>query len=132
MIDYSKYLFLSHDYNDVNCVSLLTAFFRQEFAINISLPEYPRSKRWMLKFTTADIDNWAKDNAKKIVLTEADNYCILVFKSKTGNQLIHFGLYIKPNKILHVEEGKASRIDILSDYWIEHLYGVYKLNELVH
>lgn len=85
----------------------------------------------MRYFTTYAIDNWAVNNAKKISLTKSHNYDLMIFKSKRSKQLTHFGLYIKPNKMLHVEEGKTSRIDTLSDYWLEQLYGIYRHNDLV-
>lgn len=126
-----EYIGLKHNYNNINCISLITNFYKKQLNIKIALPEYPKSRRWMCYFTTNEIDSWAFNNASKISLTNAQNFNILVFKAANNNRLIHFGMYIKPNKMLHVEEGNTSRIDVLSDYWLKHLYGVYKHNELV-
>lgn len=131
MTDLTSYLFLQHDYDNINCATLITTLYKQEFDIDIKLPEYPKSISWMRKFTTKAIDSWALNNAKKVSLTNSINFDLIVMKSLKSDQLTHFGLYIKPNKMLHVEEGKSSRIDILSDDWIKQIYGIYRHNDLV-
>ena len=131
MIDLTPYLFLPHSYGELDCIKLLTLFYEQEFGINNMLPTYSYSRKWMKEFSTYNIDAWATNNAKKIPLTDAENFDIMIYKARNGQQLIHFGLYIKPNKMLHVEEGETSRIDTLSSYWMDRLYGIYRLNDLV-
>ena len=85
----------------------------------------------MKKYTVEFLDEWASKYGKKVSLTDAKNYDLISFKSKKSNLLIHFGLYIKPNKMLHVEEGNTSRVDTLSDYWMEHLHAIYRHDKMV-
>ena len=85
----------------------------------------------MKDFTTTSFDERAAKYGTKVPLTDAKNYDLIVFKSKKSNLLIHFGLYLLPSRMLHVEEGSTSRVDTLSDYWLEHLHGVYRHDSLV-
>ena len=83
------------------------------------------------QFTTEFLDEWAAKYGKKVSLTDAKNYDLISFKSKKSNLLIHFGLYLIPNRMLHVEEGKASQVEQLSDYWLQHLHAIYRHDKLV-
>jgi cell wall-associated NlpC family hydrolase len=126
-----NYLFLPHSYGDIDCASLISLYYKQELNIDLNLPEYPHSKSWMRVFSTDYLDNWAISNAHKICLTDAQNFDLISFKAKSSNALIHFGMYIKPNKMLHIEEGSTSRVDTLDDYWLSRLHAIYRHNELV-
>lgn len=128
-IDLSKYLGLKHQYGTTDCITLVRNFYEQEFFIKINIPEYVHNRRWMKQFTIQDIDYWAKQCAKKVSLTEAKNYDLIIFKS--GSYIIHFGIFIMPNRILHIEEAKTSCVECLSDYWITRIHGIYRHNELV-
>jgi cell wall-associated NlpC family hydrolase len=59
------------------------------------------------------------------------NYDVIAFKSRKTNLIIHFGIYLTPNKLLHIEHEGVSRIDNLSSYWIDYIHGIYRHNELV-
>ena len=37
----------------------------------------------------------------------------------------------EPNRMLHVEEGKTSQVEQLSDYWLGHLHAIYRHDKLV-
>jgi cell wall-associated NlpC family hydrolase len=126
-----KYLFLQHNYDDINCVTLIQQFYKEELGLELVIPEYEKSRRWSAFFTTESVDSWAKNNAKKVELTEAKNYDLIIFKSRNSNKLTHFAMYIESNRMLHVEENSTSKIEILSDYWLQQLYGVYRHAALV-
>lgn len=127
---FEKYLFLPHSYTDLNCVSLIQRFYSCELKIDLLLPEYEKSRRWSAFFTTNSVDDWASNNAKKVNLQYAKNYDLMIFKSK-NNKLTHFAMYVETNRMLHTEEGSFSKIELLSDYWIQQLYGVYRYEALV-
>ena len=41
----------------------------------------------------------------KVKLTDAKNYDVMVFKSEKYELATHFGMYLMPSKLLHIEEG---------------------------
>jgi cell wall-associated NlpC family hydrolase len=127
----TSYLGIKHCYGSYDCITLVQNFYEQELGCSFNLPAYPTSRLWMKEYTTDFLDEWASKYGKKVSLTEAQNYDLISFKSKKSNLLIHFGLYIKPNKMLHVEEGNTSRVDTLSDYWMEHLHAIYRHDKMV-
>lgn len=113
----------------MDCILLVRTFYQEELGIDFILPEYSFSKRWILDFRVERFEKEIKGIAKKIPLTSAGNYDLLVFKHK--DYIMHFGIFLKPNRMLHIEEGRTSSIDTLSDYWMESLHGVYRHNDLV-
>jgi len=129
MID--RYLGIKHDYGKYDCVTLVQQFYEQELGCSFNLPAYPHSRLWMKQYTVDFLDEWASKYGKKVSLTDAQNYDLISFKSKKSNLLIHFGLYLKPNRMLHVEEGKTSQVEQLSDYWLQHLHAIYRHDKLV-
>jgi cell wall-associated NlpC family hydrolase len=126
-----KYIGHKHQYGIFDCIILVQQFYKNELGVSFDLPPYPHSAQWMKEFTTTSFDERAAKYGTKVPLTGAKNYDLIVFKSEKSELLIHFGIYIMPNKMLHVEEGMTSRIDTLSDYWLSHLYAVYRHDSLV-
>lgn len=125
-----NYIGLEHDYGSVDCITLIKSFYERELSISFTLPVYTRSKRWMLDFSEDELNCWISAYAIKTSLTAAKNYDLIAFKSK-NNRIIHFGMFLAPNSMLHVEEGSVSKIDRLSDYWINSIYAVYRHEQLV-
>lgn len=126
-----KYIGHKHEYGKFDCIILVQNFYATELGVSFDLPPYPHSKSWMKNFTTASFDERAAKYGTKVPLTAAKNYDLMVFKSEKSELLIHFGLYIMPNQMLHVEEKGTSRVELLSDYWLEHLHAVYRHDSLV-
>ena len=126
-----KYLSLKHEYGKVDCIELIRQFYKDELNIVFNLPTYPKSREWLKHFSTDSVDGWASTCAIKVELTEAQNYDVMVFRSEKSNLVIHFGMYLMPSKMLHVEEGGFSCIQSLSQYWVDRLHAVYRHNELV-
>ena len=126
-----KYIGHKHEYGKFDCIILVQQFYATELGVSFDLPPYPHSSSWMKHFTTVSFDSRAAKYGTKVPLTAAKNYDLMVFKSDKSELLIHFGIYIMPNQILHVEEQRTSRIDMLSDYWVERLYAVYRHDSLV-
>tara|TARA_R110001592_G_scaffold31447_7_gene110829 strand:- start:117 stop:509 length:393 start_codon:yes stop_codon:yes gene_type:complete len=126
-----KYLGLYHSYEDINCITLIKNFYFLELNLQFSLPDYPVSRHWIKQFTTTSIDSWAAQCAKKVSLTNAKDYDVIAFKSEKTNLVIHFGMYLMPSKMLHIEEGGISRVETLSDYWIESIHSIYRHDSLV-
>jgi cell wall-associated NlpC family hydrolase len=131
VLDIQPYLGIPHIYGTYDCVTLVQHFYERELGCSFELPAYPHSRMWMKQYTTDFLDEWAAKYGKKVSLTEAQNYDLISFKSSKTNLLIHFGLYLKPNRMLHVEEGTRSRVDHLSDYWLRHLHAIYRHDKLV-
>ena len=122
---------LSHSYDTINCITLIKNFYYMKLNLEFSLPEYPHSKLWIKEFTTTSIDNWAAQCAKKVSLTNAKDYDVIAFKSEKTNLVIHFGMYLMPSKMLHIEEGGISCVETLSDYWVESIHSIYRHDSLV-
>ena len=131
MPDILKYLGIPHTYGVFDCITLVKSFYEQELNCSFALPSYEHSRAWMKQYTTNLFEERASQYGKKVSLTDAQNYDLIIFKSRKSNLLIHFGLYLKPNSMLHVEEGASSRVESLSDYWLQHLYAVYRHDKMV-
>jgi cell wall-associated NlpC family hydrolase len=126
-----NYIGITHAYGKYDCITLVQQFYERELGCSFNIPIYNHSRLWMKQYTADFLDEWAYKYGKKVSLTDAQNYDLISFKSKNSNLLIHFGLYIKPNRMLHVEEGKTSRVDQLSDYWLQHLHAIYRHDKMV-
>ena len=126
-----KYLGLYHSYEDINCITLIKNFYFLELNLQFSLPDYPVSRHWIKQFTTTSIDSWAAQCAKKVSLTNAKDYDVIAFKSEKTNLVTHFGMYLMPSKMLHIEEGGISCVETLSDYWVESIHSIYRHDSLV-
>jgi cell wall-associated NlpC family hydrolase len=125
------YLGQKHVYGEIDCIELIRSFYSRDLKIDFSLPTYPKSREWMRYFTVDNVDKWASTCSIKVQLTEAKNYDVMVFKSEKSNLVIHFGMYLMPSKMFHIEEGGFSCVQTLSDYWISKLHTIYRHNELV-
>lgn len=126
-----KYIGHKHSYGHFDCIILVQQFYTTELGVSFDLPPYSHSRAWMREFTTDSFDERASKYGTKVPLTGAKNYDLMVFKSDKSDLLIHFGIYLMPSRMLHVEEGSTSRIDNLSDYWLNHLHAVYRHDNLV-
>lgn len=125
------YLGKKHEYGKTDCIELIRSFYANDLGINFSLPTYPKSRDWMKHFTTNSVDDWASTCSIKVQLTAAKNYDVMVFKSDRSNLIIHFGMYLMPSRMLHIEEGGSSCVQMLSNYWVDRLHAIYRHNELV-
>ena len=130
-----NYLGQRHSYAGVNCITIISAFYENELKINVFKKLFDTIKkdnknittrRWMKEITLENIDNWAATCARKVSLTNAQNYDVIVFRSLRGENPIHFGLYINYMRMFHLEEGAHSMITSLDNYWRERLYAVYR------
>ena len=126
-----NYIGLRHSYECVNCITIIKDFYLKKLNLEFSLPDYPLSKHWIKEFTTTSIDNWAAQCAKKVSLTNAKDYDVIAFKSEKTNLVTHFGMYLMPSKMLHIEEGGISCVETLSDYWVESIHSIYRHDSLV-
>lgn len=126
-----KYIGYRHSYGTLDCIKLLEWYYYEELGIKLLIPSYSTSRVWMKEFTTDFIDTWAAKYTEKIVLTAARNYDLIVFKASNSNHLIHFGMYVQSNKMLHVEESSFSKVELISEYWRSHIYGIYRYESLV-
>lgn len=126
-----KYLGLKHEYGKVDCIELIRQFYKDELNLDFSLPTYPKSRSWMKHFSTQSVDLWAETSFVKVSLTDAENYDIIAFKSDRSDLIIHYGLFLKPTRMLHIEEGEVSCIDTLSSYWIDRIHSFYRHVKLV-
>lgn len=132
---YLKYLNKKHDYRENNCITLINEIYKNELQSNVfdSLWDYikvPEGKplegrAWMRRVSLESLENWASLNAKKVILTEIQEYDVIIFKA---GRLVptHFGMYIGNNKFIHLEEGRFSRIDNLNDNWREVIASIWR------
>lgn len=121
-LDITKYLGRPHNYGSFDCIKLIELVYA-ELGLEFSSPTYSFSRRWMREITTEAIDTWAAKYAKKVLLTEAKSYDVMVFTGRNKNPS-HFGLFMAPSKLLHVEQSSVCRIDNLPYH--ETLYAVYR------
>ena len=126
-----QYLGLSHSYGETDCIELIRIFYRNELHIDFSLPIYPKARNWMKHFSTKSVDEWASSCAVKVKLTDAKNYDVIAFKSDNSDLIIHFGLFLAPTQMLHIEEGGVSRVETLSDYWVKRIHSLYRHESMV-
>lgn len=128
MVDIKNFLYKTHIYHKNDCITLIRDVYK-ELGIDFSIPSYSDSKYWMLQFSPEWFDSYIMDIAIQVPFKEAKNYDVLVFKHK--NKLIHFGLYLEHNKMLHIEEQQQSCVSTINSYWKTYLHGVYRHNDLV-
>ena len=126
-----KYLSKKHQYGEFDCIELIRLFYKNELDIDFPLPTYPKSRDWMKHFSTDNVDGWDSTCAVKVKLTEAENYDVIAFKSTRSNLIIHFGLFLKPTQMLHIEEGGVSVVETLSDYWVKRIHSLYRHESMV-
>ena len=130
-INWADYLGLNHTYGTVDCIKLIQLFYKQELGVSFDIPSYSTSRRWMRELSPKAIDECILKYAIKVKLTDVKNYDLIVFKSSSDNTIIHFGMYISLYKMLHVEEHNVSKIEPLTDYWLDNIHGIYRHNSLV-
>jgi hypothetical protein len=132
---YLKYLNKKHDYSENNCITLINEIYKNELQSNIfdgvwdyiDIPEGKPldGKGWMRRISLESLETWASLNAKKVILTDIQEYDVIIFKA---GRLVptHFGMYIGNNKFIHLEEGRFSRIDRLTDNWRESIASIWR------
>ena len=126
-----EYLGLRHKYGQVDCIELIRNFYKNELKLDFDLPAYPHSRAWMKHFHTSKVDEWASKCSIKVKLTDAKNYDVMVFKSEKYELVTHFGMFLMPSKLLHIEEGGCSCVQTLSEYWMNRLHAIYRHNDMV-
>ena len=141
MTDYIKYLGIKHDYLTNNCITLISDIYKNELGSDVfdslwahlKIPEGKPidGRKWMKRVSFDSIINWASTVAKKVNLTELQEYDVILFKS---GRLIptHFGLYISNNRFIHLEELRTSKIDVLNDYWRGQIHSTWRWKGLTN
>ncbi len=134
-LKYLKYLNKKHDYLENNCITLISEIYKNELNSNafdklwiyLDMPEgKPQDgKAWMKRFSIQDIEYGASLVAKKVDLTDLQEYDVILFKSKRLLP-IHFGMYVGYNKFIHLEEGRFSKIDVLNTNWREMIASIWR------
>ena len=138
MTDYIKYLGIKHNYQSINCITLIEKIYKEELKsdvfkslwthLNLSEGKPTEGGRWKFKITLEKIQEWIVVNAQEIKITDIQEYDVIIFKSKK-NRPIHFGMYIGENKFIHVEEDSSSMISSLNQTWREQLHSIYRRKE---
>ena len=108
--------FIGHSYvlKEWDCYSLVCKFH------NITPIEYT-DDRDIFKYSIKDLDKIFDYKCSKITLDKLATNDIIVFAAK-NNSLLHFGIYLAHNKILHVYKDSVSHIEDLSDKNRERMY----------
>lgn len=133
--DYTKYLGIKHDYVNNNCATLINQIFMGELGSNVINKIWPVidmpggsntiGKNFFKMLTFKQLTDWADSFARRVNLTELQEYDVILFKTKAGRP-IHFGLYIERNKFIHLMEDEHSRIEELNDEWRNKIYTIYR------
>jgi hypothetical protein len=129
-----KYIGIQHSYIGINCISILHNFYKNELNIDCIAdltPDNIKDRKWMKTITLQQIDEWALKHSIKVPLTEAQDFDVMIFKSIKFQRPIHFGMFLKPCNILHLEEGRTSRYETISNEWRNCLHAIYRHNSLV-
>ena len=126
-----NYLGHRHVYGQMDCIELIRIFYKHELKLDFNLPAYTKSRQWMKDFSTEGVDKWASTYATKVNLTDARDYDVIAYKSNKSNLIIHFGIYLAPVGMLHIEEGGVSCVETLSDYWVEKIHTLYRHGSMV-
>ena len=130
-----KYLGKKHSYNGINCITILASFYKNELKSDVfdSLFDLIKkdekiinTRKWMKTVSLSDIDRWASTCAKKVTLTTAKNYDVIVFRSLRGDVPIHFGMYIDYMRMFHLEEGAHSMITNITNAWSSQIHAIYR------
>lgn len=124
-----KYLGIPHSYDKMNCLTLILKVYKDDLGIDISLPAYPKSRRWITSFEPSYISDWAQKYSIKVNLTQLKKYDLIVFNS--NNRINHFALYLGNYKMLHIKEGSVSKIESMTSEDLDSIYACYRLNALV-
>jgi hypothetical protein len=122
-----KYLGKPHEYGNWDCLLLATKFYKNEFGIDIEIPYHPCSDKWMKMYLPDYWDNLFSNYGVKVPLTEANNYALIIFKSKNNKLITHFGLFLAPSSMLHIEYDRVSCIETLSDELRDKIHSVYNI-----
>ena len=130
----SKYLGYYHNYLEINCITIINDFYKKELNIDDIekiIPSDIKNRNWMKKISLEQIDEWALTYGKKVSLTEARDFDVMIFKSKRFQRPIHFSMFFKPCNMLHLEEGSTSRYESISNEWRECIHAIYRHRALV-
>mgnify|MGYP003126547413 CR=1 FL=1 len=131
-----NYLGISHSYGGTNCITLIDAFYKKELNIDCLENLIPKNleeegRRWMTKITLPQIQEWALLHGEKVTLTDAQDFDLMVFKSLKSERPIHFGMFLKPCHMLHLEEGRTSRYETITNEWANCFHAIYRHHSLV-
>lgn len=133
---YLNYLGIKHDYSSINCFTLIKQIYREQLKFNdfdnlcykAGVPNgTPFNRRWQFKISLSEIECHAVKFFKKVNLTDIGEFDLIVFKSDKDRPN-HFGIYIKDNKFLHLEEGKFSILSELDDKYRNSIASIWRLN----
>ena len=130
----SKYLGYYHNYLEINCITIINDFYKKELNIDDIekiIPSDIKNRNWMKKISLEQIDEWALTYGKKVSLTEARDFDVMIFKSIKLQRPIHFSMFFKPCNMLHLEEGSTSRYESISNEWRKCLHAIYRHRSLV-
>ena len=129
-----KYIGIQHSYIGINCISILHNFYKNELNIDCIAdltPDNIKDRKWMKTITLQQIDEWALKHSIKVPLTEAQDFDVMIFKSIKFQRPIHFGMFLKPCNILHLEEGRTSRYETITNEWATCFHAIYRHQSLV-
>ena len=129
-----NYIGIQHNYLKTNCITIIDDFYTNELGINCIkelIPSDVKNRRWMREVSLKNINDWALKHGIKVPLTEAQDFDVMVFESKKSKYPIHFGMFLKPCKMLHLEEGRTSRYETISNEWADCIFALYRHHDMV-
>tara|TARA_Y100000034_G_C6899105_1_gene415221 strand:+ start:2299 stop:2715 length:417 start_codon:yes stop_codon:yes gene_type:complete len=138
MEKYLKYLYREHDYQGINCLTLIEQiylellninFFEMWHRVGTAGNSEDVSSRWKFLYKhkiIEELTHW-----KKIELVNIKEYDILVFNSKKKDLINHFGMYIGENKFIHISENRYSQLSELNQDYRDVLFGVFRHPDVV-
>tara|TARA_B100000424_G_scaffold252369_1_gene228631 strand:- start:78 stop:497 length:420 start_codon:yes stop_codon:yes gene_type:complete len=131
-----KYIGVPHSYSGINCLTIIHDFYKNELNIDCIADLIPEDiddagRRWVSKITLPQIEEWALIHGTKVNLTDAQDFDVIVFKSPKYERPIHFGMFLKPCHMLHLEEGRTSRYETITTEWANCFHAIYRHHSLV-
>lgn len=129
---FTKYLNIKHDYEGINCLSLICKFYEKE--LNIPWEEekllfnnlHFTSIREIRKIPVEKLHNLK--NWIKIDLLNIRKYDIIVYTK--NEKLSHFAMYVGEQKILDLREEQHSVLRHFNDRQRDHIEGCYRHKQL--
>ena len=108
-----EFLSKPYDLGSWDCYSIVIRYY-ESLGVRINTLPYLHSKD-IYSYTLKDLDRIFGFKFKRVSLDKLEKDDILVFTLFNRDNLCHFGIFIPTNKMLHIEEGRHSTIEELSD-----------------
>ena len=139
MEKYKKYLGIPHDFQNINCITLISKIYEQELSrqdfkkvwgyvdVKNGHPDPAYQNKWWKYLIQEKLLICLQECATRVEkLIDLKEYDVIIFGTPRKNIPIHFGMYIGQNSIIHLPAGSTSKIELLNDYWRGRIHSVHR------